>query len=166
MRRAPVRFLSPQRVRVNAPLAETFAAMTVFGRRATKPGESHAEVLDQAANVYRIRFTTYAGKATFVTEEEVTAYPPNLVTYRHLSGPLDDVYEVFTARPRSPVVTVVDYMGRCRNRSVDWPLLGRLIHRFVVLPRYDPIIARHLTDVKRRAEAAAHADEGAGDAIG
>lgn len=153
MRRAPLRFLSPQRIRVNASLAQTFAAMTAFGRTATKPGESHAEVIDRSGDVYHIRFTTYAGKHEFVTEEEVTVYPPNIVTYRHLSGPLDDVYEVFTAVPRGEALTLVNYMGQYRNRRFDLPLLGWLIHRFAVLPRYDPIIAGHLAEVKRRAEA-------------
>ncbi len=153
MRGVPLRFLSPQRIRVNAPLEQTFAAMTAFGRTATKAGESHSEVLAQEGNVYRIRFTTYAGKSRFVTEEEVMVYPPNIVTYRHLSGPLDDVYEVFTAMPREEAVTFVNYMGQYRNRRFDLPLLGWLIHRFAVLPRYDPIIAGHLAEVKRRAEA-------------
>ena len=152
MRRAPLRFLSPQRVRVRAPLDATFAAMTVFGKAATRPGQGHAEVLSREGNVYRIRFTSYAGTSRYVTEEEVTIYPPNIVTYRHLTGPLDDVYEVFTARPLSDAATLVTYMGQYRNKRFDWPILGWLIHRFAVLPKYDPLIAAHLADVKRRAE--------------
>jgi hypothetical protein len=152
MRRAPLRFLSPQRLRVRAPLAATVAAMAAFGKVATKPGEGHSEVLSREGNVYRIRFTSYAGRRRYVTEEEVIVYPPDIITYRHLTGPLDDVYEVFTARPQSDAVTVVNYMGQYRNKRFDWPVLGWLIHRFVVLPRYDPLIANHLADVKRRAE--------------
>jgi hypothetical protein len=152
MRRAPLRVLSPQQIRVRAPLAQTFAAMTVFGKVATKPGEGHSEVLSREGNDYRIRFTSYAGKRRFVTEEQVIIYPPDIVTYRHLAGPLDDVYEVFTARPISDSVTDVNYMGQYRNKRFDWPVLGWLIHRFVVLPQYDPLIAKHLADVKRRAE--------------
>src|SRR5262249_52244822 len=129
-------------------------AMTVFGKQATRPGESHSEVLEQRANVYHMRFTTYVGGKRYVTEEEVTVYPPHIVTYRHLSGPLANVYEVFTALPRSDRVTLVNYMGQYRHRRFDWLVLGWLIHRLLVLPRYDAIIARHLADVKRRAEAA------------
>lgn len=55
--------------------------------------------------------------------------------------------------PRGEAVMLVNYMGQYRNRRFDLPLLGRLIHRFAVLPRYDPIIAGHLAEVKRRAEA-------------
>lgn len=154
MRRAPLRFLSPQRIRVRAPLATTFAAMTTFGKVATKRGEGHSEVLSQHGNRYRIRFTSYAGGKEFVTEEEVVVYPPDVVTYRHLAGPLDDVYEVFTAQPRGEAVTVVNYVGQYRNRRFDWPLLGWLIHRLLVLPRYDPLITNHLAEVKRRAEGA------------
>ena len=154
MRRAPLRFLSPQRIRIQAPLAATFAAMTTFGKTATKPGEGHSEVLSQNGSSYRIRFTSYAGEKEFVTEEEVVVYPPDVVTYRHLTGPLDDVYEVFTARPRGEALTVVNYMGQYRNRRFDWPLLGWLIHRLRVLPRYDPLITNHLAEVKRQAEGA------------
>jgi len=128
--------------------------MTTFGRAAMKRGASHAEVLRYGGNVYYIRFTTVAGKARFVTQEEVTVYPPNVVTYRHLAGPLDDVYEVFTALSLAATLTCINYMGQYRNRRFDWPLLGGLIHRFHVLPMYDRIIATHLADVKRRAEAA------------
>jgi hypothetical protein len=152
MRRAPLRFVSPQRVRVRAPLATTFAAMTVFGKVATGPGEGHSEVLSREGNVHRIRFTSYAGKRRYITDEEVVVYPPNVVTYRHLTGPLDDVYEVFAALPLPDGLTLVNYMGQYRNKRFDWPVLGWLIHRFRVLPAYDPLIAKHLTDVKRRAE--------------
>lgn len=154
MGRATIRFFSPQRVLVRASLERTFAEMTRFGHAATRPGENHAEVLRREGNVYRIRFTTHAGRRTFVTEEEVTVYPPNIVTYRHLAGPLDDVYEVFTAVPRPDGVTDVDYIGRYRHKRMDWPLLGWLLHRFAVLPTYDRLIAAHLQQVKRRAEAA------------
>lgn len=154
MQRGAIRFLSPQRVTVRASLERTVAELTRFGHTATRPGENHSEVLRHEGNVYRIRFTTHAGRRTFVTEEEVTVYPPNVVTYRHLSGPLDDVYEVFTAVVRSDHSTDVDYIGRYRHKRMDWPLIGWLLHRFAVRPAYDRLIAAHLRQVKRRAEAA------------
>ncbi len=64
---------------------------------------------------------------------------------------------MFTTQPCGEAVTLVNSMGQYRNGRFDRPLLGRLIHHFRVLPRYDPLIVNHLAEVKRRRRAPADA---------
>jgi hypothetical protein len=82
----------------------------------------------------------------------VVLYPPAIITFRHLAGPFKMVYEVFTAVAMTPHETQVTYMGRYALKHYDWPIIGWLVHRFIVLPQYDAAIARHLERVKRIAE--------------
>lgn len=146
------RFFTAQRVPVRASLEQTFAGLTAFGGGPKGPGQSYSEILEQDGNRSLVRFTTFSRGKRIVTKEEVTVYPPNLITYRHIEGPLAYVYEVFTVLPASSGQMVVNYMGEYRMKTNDYPVLGWLIHRFVVLPEYDAIIAKHLTQARDHAE--------------
>lgn len=143
-----IRFFSPQQIIVELPLAKTYQMMSRLGGGPGKAGENYSEVLQQDGNKYEVRFTTFAAGREIKTREEVVLYPPDVITYRHLGSPLDYVYEVFTAEKLSGGRTRVNYIGQYAWRWCNWLVLGWLVHKLLVLPRYDPVIAKHLAKVK------------------
>jgi hypothetical protein len=156
--RPQTRFFTPQQMVVRASPEATFAAMTAFTGSEPGCGCGPAEILQRHGNRYVVRFTTPVRAKRYITKEEVTVYEPDVVTYYHLEGPFAYVYEVFTARQQAPDRTLVNYIGQYRLKRYDLPLIGWLIHRLIVLPRYDAVIARHLAEVRGLAERALRRD--------
>src|SRR5919109_1272651 len=147
-----IRFVSPQSVRIAASRADTYAALTRFVREPQASEAGAPEILAHDGNTFLVKFTIRLPKRTIVTQEEVVLYPPAIITFRHLAGPFKMAYEVFTAVALTPHETQVTYMGQYALKHYDWPIIGWLVHRFIVLPRYNVAIAQHLERVKRIAE--------------
>ena len=89
--------LKPHTVVIDAPRELVFQMLTSF-RRGRIPGEEseRSKLLSEGGNTKTVEFTTKAGPFTYTTIEEVTVYPPDRITFKHLDGPLHFAEEEFT----------------------------------------------------------------------
>ena len=89
--------LSRRRVLVKAPRELVFQTITSFGRRHRRDsaGDS-SKLVSRDGDRLTVEFRTRAGLFTYTTLEEITLYPPDRVTFRHIDGPLHCAFEEFT----------------------------------------------------------------------
>ncbi len=150
----PVRFV---KVTIAVPRQMVFQMLSAIGNGQT-PGSQgdQARVLCRSDNTIIAEFHTRAGFRTYVTVEEVTLYPPERMTFRHVKGPLSYVWEEFTLEEEQGT-TVLTYRGEFIAN--DWPVVGRsagwLIGRLYVKPLFERVVGKHLRGIKEAAEARA-----------
>ena len=142
--------LKPIDVEVAAPREMVFQILSAIGNGQI-PGSQgdSARVLSRDGNTIIAEFHTRAGRRTFVTEEEVTLYPPERITFRHLKGPLSYVWEEITLEARG-AATVLRHRGEFSVNN--WPVLGWLIGRLYVKPLFERVVSDHFNRIKEAAE--------------
>ncbi len=100
-----------------------------------------------------VEFRTKAGLFTYTTLEEVTLYPSERITFRHLKGPLRFSEEEFTFEETRDGQTLMAHNG-----SFIWsafPFFGWFGGIIYTRPMYHRVIRKHLASVKEAAEARA-----------
>ncbi|MDQ6693584.1 MAG: hypothetical protein M3014_04075 [Chloroflexota bacterium] len=98
-----------------------------------------------------VEFTTYSGDKSYVTLEEMTLYPPDVITYRHLSGPIPHVWEEIRLERDGKHMCVLLYRGKFRTAS----LRGLVLSPFYIKPLFDKLAREHLLEIKVAAESRA-----------
>ncbi len=81
--------LSDQAITINAPRSQVFQMFSSFGdgMPSDETGEG-ATVMERDGNRLLIGFVSRVGRNLYRTLEEVTLYPEDRITFRHLKGPL------------------------------------------------------------------------------
>ena len=147
--------LRPHTVRIQAPRELVFQMMSHFGR-GRLPGDNNesSKVLERDGNRLIVEFQTKTPTgATYTTIEEVRLYPPERITFEHLSGPLRCVREAFTFGAVDARQTDLTHSGEFVWSRV--PLLGWLGGMFYVRPIFERTLMNHMEQVKQAAEARA-----------
>lgn len=144
--------LTPQRLFIKAHKELVFQMVSAIGK-GKMPGSSaiSSKVISRDGNVIVAEFVTKAGKRTVTTLEEVTLYPTDRITYRHLQGPIHYVSEEFTFNEVDGDMELA-YKGEF---DLNIPILGWFIGRFYVKPMFDRLIKEHMEEIKEAAEARA-----------
>ena len=147
--------LASQHITIDAPRALVFQMLSAFGR-GHLPGDEgeSSKVLERDGDQLTVEFITMEGKRSYRTVEEVTLFPPERITFRHLEGPLHYSSEEFRLEEASGG-TELSYRGDIRCRLAWLPGVGWLIARFYVRPKYDRVIRQHMERLKTAAEARA-----------
>ena len=144
--------LKTQRITIAAPGRMVYEMLTAIGRGAL-PGAAanSSRVVSQDGNVITAEFFTKVGLVRIRTLEEITLYPYERITYRHLEGPIDRVEEEF-ALSETDTGMQLEYRGwfSFDNRFKHY-LLGPSYYK----PTYDWVMRQHLKEVKKAAEARA-----------
>ena len=145
--------LQDHNVLIEAPRELVFQMLSAMGNGSIKGSEGEgARVIERKAVDHLIvEFRTRAGGRMWRTVEEVRLYPPTRLTFHHLEGPLDHPEESFDLKEKGGA-TELRYRGEFDYRL---RLLGWLIARFYIRPRYDQAIKDHLQHLKEAAEARA-----------
>lgn len=147
--------LRPHEVRIQAPRELVFQMMSHFGR-GRLPGDNNesSKVLERDGNRLIVEFQTKTPNGTtYTTIEEVLLYPPERITFNHLSGPLQCVREEFIFEAVNARQTDLINSGEFIWRRL--PLLGWLGGILYVRPIFERTLSKHLERVKQAAEARA-----------
>ncbi len=149
----PIR-LNSHTVTIDAPRELVFQMLTAF-RRGGIAGDNaeSSRLVSEDGNTKLVEFRTKTGPFTYTTLEEVTLYPPERITFKHLEGPLHFSEEEFTFEETRDGQTVMTHNG-----SFTWkrfPLFGWLGGVIYTRPMYHRVIRKHLDVVKESAEARA-----------
>ena len=128
--------------------------MSHFGR-GRLPGDNNesSKVLERDGNRLTVEFKTKALFATYTTVEVVNLYPPERITFRHLSGPLHYANEEFRFEEMDGRQTDLTHSG-----EFIWsifPLFGWFGGIIYTRPVFERTIVKHLEQVKQAAEARA-----------
>lgn len=83
------------------------------------------------------------------TREEIRLRPPDMVEFRHLTGPMRGMEEVIVVEPIGASRCRVTYSGELPSTG---PVL-RIAYRLVARPAIKRIVRAHLEDLARRATA-------------
>ena len=146
--------LRPHIVRIQAPRELVFQMMSHFGR-GRLPGDSNesSKVLERNGNCLTVEFQTKALFATYTTVEVVNLYPPERITFEHLSGPLHYAKEEFRFEDVGKRQTELTHSG-----EFIWsrfPIFGWFGGIMYTRPVFERTIVKHLEQVKQAAEARA-----------
>ena len=146
--------LRPHTVRINAPRELVFQMMSHFGK-GRLPGDNNesSRVLEQDGNRLVVEFTTKTVIGTYITVEEVDLYPPERITFNHLSGPLLYVCEAFIFEEVGETEMNLTHSGEFIWSG--FPLFGWLGGLFYIRPIFERTLAKHMGQVKQAAEARA-----------
>lgn len=149
---APRFRLTPQCISIDAPCPLVWELITSVGRGQLPGSKNRANLVERKGdNVLIVEFITQAGSKTYTTLEEMVLYPPDRITYRHLSGPLPYVREEIRLREQGEKRTLLLYRGVFGTRSPAGYLLGPLYIR----PLFDKLAYEHLLEIQAAAEARA-----------
>src|SRR3954454_21544073 len=133
--------LTPQNLLINAPRPLVWEMITSVGRGQLPGSKNTARLVERRSDdVLIVEFVTYSGGKTYTTLEEMTLYPPDRITYRHLTGPLPYVYEEIKLLDAGDRRTALLYTGEFEAKSVRGYLLGPLYIR----PLFDRLAREHL----------------------
>ena len=147
--------LAQQRITIDAPRPLVFQMLSAFGR-GHLPGDEgeSSSVLERDGDRLTVEFFTMEGKRRYRTVEEVTLFPPERITFRHLEVPLHYSSEEFRLEEVADG-TELSYRGDIQCRIAWLPGVGWLIARFYVRPKYDRVIRHHMERLKIAAQARA-----------
>ena len=146
--------LRPHTVRVQAPRELVFQMMSHFGR-GRLPGDNNesSKVLERDGNRLTVEFQTKALFATYTTVEVVNLYPPERITFEHLSGPLHYVKEEFRFEDVDDRQTDLTHSGEfIWSRFPFFGWFGGIIY---TRPVFERTLVKHMAQVKQAAEARA-----------
>lgn len=144
--------LADQAITINAPRPLVFGMFFSFGE-GYPPNEygERATALEQSGNRLLMEFVSREGKRLYRTLEEVTLFPPERITFRHLKGPLRHASEEFQFA-EAAAGTSITYRGRIECRMPWLPGVGWLVARWYVRPKYGRVVKRHMSQLKDAAE--------------
>ena len=147
--------LTNRHITIDAPRPLVFQMLSAFGR-GHLPGDDgeSSKVLERDGDRLTVEFFTLEGKRRYRTVEEVTLFPPERITFRHLEGPLHHSSEEFRLEEVADG-TELSYRGDIQCRMPWLPGMGWFIARFYVKPKYDRVIRQHMDRLKTAAEARA-----------
>ncbi len=153
--------LSDQAITINAPRSQVFQMFSSFGdgKPSDETGEG-ATVMERHGNRLLVEFVSRDGRNLYRTLEEVTLYPEDRITFRHLKGPLHHASEEFRL---TEVLegTHIAYQGQIECRMPLLPGVGFLVALLYVRPKYGSVVKRHLGLLKEAAEVGSPASEAA-----
>ncbi len=144
------RHFTPQEILIQAPppLVWEMLAATGHGRLPGSP--NRARVVEQRSDqAALIEFISPNNGKLLTTLEEVTFYPPDRITFQHLTGPLPYVWEEFRLAPEG-AHTRLSYRGTYR---APYGPLGWLIGPVIIQPIADRLVREHMEEVQHAAEA-------------
>ena len=146
--------LRPHTVRIRAPRELVFQMMSHFGR-GRLPGDNNesSKVLERDGNRLTVEFQTKALFATYTTVEVVNLYPPERITFEHLSGPLHHAKEEFRFEDVEDRQTDLTHSGEfIWSRFPFFGWFGGIIY---TRPVFERTLVKHMAQVKQAAEARA-----------
>lgn len=146
----PPRFqLTPQRVEIEAACPLVWEMITGVGRGQLPGSKNTARLVERkSSNLLLVEFVTHSPDKSYTTLEEMHLYPPNRITYRHLTGPLPYVREEIHLESLNEHRTALLYRGKFGTRS----LLGYILGPLYIRPRFDKLAREHLLEIKQAAE--------------
>ncbi|MYC06509.1 MAG: SRPBCC family protein [Chloroflexi bacterium] len=146
--------LRPHTVSIAAPRELVFQMLSHFGR-GRLPGDSNesSRVIEQDGDRLMVEFVSETPVGTYTTIEEVRLYPPERITFNHLSGPLRYVSEEFTLEEVDARHTDLTHSGEFVWRDV--PLYGWLGGILYIRPVFERTMVKHMAQIKQAAEARA-----------
>ena len=141
-------------VRIQAPRELVFQMMSHFGR-GRLPGDNNesSKVLERDDNRLVIEFQTKALFTTYTTVEVVNIYPPERITFEHLTGPLHYAYEEFTFDEVNGRETDLTHSGEFIWSK--FPIFGWFGGIVYTRPVFERTLVKHMAQVKQAAEARA-----------
>ena len=100
-----------------------------------------------------MEFVTKSGPFRYTTVEEITLYPPERITFKHLSGPLDYVWEEFVFNDVGGYETELIHNGEIIWKK--FPFFGWLGGRIYTKPMFERVLEKHMAQIKESCEARA-----------
>jgi hypothetical protein len=113
--------------------------------------EAGIEVLARSGGLVVARHRTRVHFYTAQTTEAIEFTPPTRVGFRHLTGPAPHALEEFVLEG-TDAGTELRYSGEL---GIDFFILGRIAGRCWVRPQWERVVAAHIDELRRRAEAGA-----------
>ena len=147
--------LAQRRITIDAPRPLVFQLLSAFGR-GHLPGDEgvSSSVMERDGNTLTVEFFTMEGKRRYRTVEQITLFPPERITFRHLEGPLPHSSEEFRMEEVAGG-TELSYQGDIQCRMPFLPGRGWCVARFYVRPKYNRVIRQHMERLKEAAQARA-----------
>jgi hypothetical protein len=148
--------LGPITVRIAAPRETVFdfIASPYLGRT-PRAAREHLQVWERGSDmVVAAHFSRLSGY-TAETVEAVRFERPDLVTFRHVRGPVPHATETF-ALTEVDGITTLEYRGEI---GLDFWWLGSLAARYWVVPTWERVVRESLTTTREGAEALASAHD-------
>ena len=145
--------LGTHSILIDASRELVFQMMTAFnsGRMPGEPNES-SKVISRQGDELVVEFKSRAGPVTYTSIEEVTLYPPERITFRHVSGPLHYAYDEFILEDPDGR-TLLTHRGEIVWSKV--PFFGRLGAVLYTRPMFNRVVTRHMEVIKTTSEARA-----------
>lgn len=145
--------LNSHAIRIKAPRELVYQTMSHFGRGRIKGDNNESvRVICRTDDTIIAEFRSKAWLKTYTTIEEVGLEPPERITFKHLSGPLDYAWEEF-------VFTDVDGETELvHNGEFIWkniPLVGWLGGVIYTRRAFESVVAEHMEQLKIATEARA-----------
>lgn len=147
--------LGPLVLRIDAPRAlvhETIAGP--YLGRTPRSMREHLQVIEQGDDFALAAHYTEFALYTAETVEVVRFEPPELVTFRHVRGPVPHVVEGFELRAVDGGTTELEYSGEL---GMDLWAFGSLLARHWVVPTWEETVDSSLDQIAATAERRAKA---------
>jgi hypothetical protein len=144
--------LTPHETIVDAPREMVFQMLTAFGRGRLPGSKEKSRVIERDGDRLIVEFTTDAIYKTYVILEEVTLRVPDRIAFKHLDGPLESCDEMFTFEELPDGRTKWRHTGSFR---LGWPLMGDVVGRNITKRWFEPVMRRHMREMKEAIEARA-----------
>ena len=140
--------LIPRELYIDAHPMIVWEILRSVGKGQLPGSRNRAKLLEDRGDTLLVEFISVDGSKEYSTQEEVTFYPPDRVTYKHISGPVRSAYEEFTLRPTENGGVLLLYSGHFEAKL---PLVGPLYVKGI----FDKLVLEHMEELKTAAEARA-----------
>lgn len=117
--------------------------------RVPREQRGQVEVLDRGEDLVVAAHHTGLRWFTSTTVEAVGFQRPHRITFRHLRGPVPQVWEEFVLAEAADGNTELTYRGEL---GLDWWLAGRLAARLAAVPLWHRTVSAHLEGVRPAVE--------------
>lgn len=146
--------LQSHKVHIEAPRELIYQKMSSFGSGKLKGDNNESsKVISKEGNKLVVEFVTKAGPFSYTTVEEINLYPPERITFQHLSGPLHHAWEEFIFNDVDGFATELIHNGEIIWKK--FPFFGWLGGRIYTKPAFERVLEKHMAQIKESCEARA-----------